>query len=124
LRFHYLRQLVVTIPQKQGPARATSLQALLDFRAQLNTSDLSQWSTLLAYLPEVFNRLSLDDQLRLLQYQWRPIASPAMIPVLRDVLKYSYNSQQDQVFIYFNRKTCAAQLCAGFMNYLQKKAGG
>lgn len=69
--------------------------------------DFSQWSTLLASLPEVFNKLPLDDQVRLLQYQWKPIASPAMIPVLRAVLKYSYpayNNGPEELFNVFNQQ--------------------
>jgi hypothetical protein len=106
LRLHYVRQLVMAIPQKQGQARATSLQTLLDHRAELNTSGVSQWPNLLAMLPEVFNRLPLDDQLRLLQYQWKAIASPAMLPVLREVLKYSYpkNDGPEVLFHVFNQQ--------------------
>ena len=108
LRLHHLRQLVIAIPQKQGQARATSLQTLLDNRSELNAGDLPQWSTLLASLPEVFNRLPLDDQLRVLQYQWKPIASAAMLPVLREVFKYSYNttnnSQLEDIFDQFRQR--------------------
>ncbi len=108
LRLHYLRQLVIAVPQKQGQARATSLQTLLDNRSELNAGDLSQWSTLLAALPDVFNRLSLDDQLRLLQYQWKPIASATMLPVLREVFNYSYkpanNSQPQDLFDAFRQE--------------------
>lgn len=92
MRLNYLRQLVMAIPEKQGAARAASLKTLLDNRLELNTSDLSQWSTLLASLPKVFTRLPLDDQLRLLTDGWRPIASPAMVPVLREVFSYLYDS--------------------------------
>ena len=102
LRLNHLRQLVMAIPQKQGKARATSLQTLLDFRSELNTRDFSQWPTLLASMPELFNKLALDDQLRMLQHQWKPIASPAMIPVLRAVLKYSYLSNSDGPEELFN----------------------
>jgi hypothetical protein len=102
LQLNHVRQLVMAIPQKQGKARATSLQTLLDFRSELNARDFSQWSTLLASLPEVFNKLPLDDQVRLLKYQWKPIASPAMIPVLRAVLKYSYPSNSDRPEDLFN----------------------
>lgn len=105
LRVHYLRQLVIAIPQKQGQARATSLQTLLDNRSELNAGDVSQWSTLLASLPKVFNRLPLDDQLRLLQYQWKPIASAAMLPVLREVFKYSYKTGSNQPEDLFNAFT-------------------
>lgn len=95
LSLHYVQQLSMAIPQKQGQARATSLQTLLDYRSQINASDFSQWATLLAFMPEVFNRLPLDDQLRLLEYQWKLIASPAMVPALREVLKYTYNNSNN-----------------------------
>lgn len=96
LRLNYLRQLVMAIPQKQGQARATSLQTLLDYQSELNTSDFSEWSTLLTSMPDVFSRLPLDDQIRLLQYQWKPIASVAMLPVLRTLLKDKSNSHQQE----------------------------
>lgn len=94
LRLRYVRQLVTAIPQKQGPARAVSLQTLLDNRSQLSTIEVSQWSTLIASLPDVFKLLTLHDQLRLLDSEWRPIASRAMLPVLRDVLKYTYDTSK------------------------------
>jgi hypothetical protein len=102
LRLNYVRQLAMAIPQKQGQARATSLQTLLDYRSEVSASDFSQWSGLLAFLPEVFNRLPLDDQLRLLKYQWKPISSQAMLPVLREVLKYSYSPKDDTLEGSFN----------------------
>ena len=92
LSLHYVQQLSMAIPQKQGQARATSLQTLLDYRSKASASDFSQWSTLLVSLPEVFKRLPRDDQRHLLEYQWKLIASPAMAPVLRDVLKYTYKN--------------------------------
>ena len=91
LRLRYVRQLVSAIPQKQGQARAVSLQTLLDHRSELSTLEVSQWSTLFASLPDVFKLLTLHDQLFLLDSRWKPIASSAMLPVLRDVLKYSYD---------------------------------
>jgi hypothetical protein len=88
---NYLRQLVAAISQKQEDARATSLQTLLDFQASLKTSDLAQWQNLLATMPDVFGHLPLDAQIRLLTYQWKPIASAAMLPVLREIFKQSDN---------------------------------
>lgn len=104
LRLHYVRQLAMAIPQKQGQARATSLQTLLDFRSELNNSNTPQWSTLLTLMPEVFNQLSPEDQLRVLEYQWKPIASAAMLPVLREVFKYSYSPQQAALFNIFKQE--------------------
>ena len=87
VRLNYLRQLVMAIPQKQGSARATSLQTLLDHYSELSPKDTAQWPALLALIPEVFNRLPLDAQIRMLTYQWKPVASAAMLPVLRSILK-------------------------------------
>ncbi len=87
LRLNYLGQLAAAIPQKQGRARATSLITVLDVQAELNTGDFSQWSGLLASMADVFRLLPLDAQARLLEYQWKPVASAAMLPVLRSILK-------------------------------------
>lgn len=95
LCLNYVRQLLMTIPLKQGYARAASLQTVLDFHAELNITGSSQWSTLVSLVPEVFSRLSLDDQSRLLTYQWKLIASPAIFPVLREVLKHSYEPTKE-----------------------------
>jgi len=97
---NYLRQLVGAIPQKQGEARATSLQTLLDYQASIKTSDLAQLQNLLATMPDVFSRLPLDAQIRLLTYQWKPIASAAMLPVLRE----TYNQSDDKTDSYQRRE--------------------
>jgi len=94
LRLNYLRQLVLAIPQKQEKARATSLQTLLDYQWELN-NEVSQWSALLEFMPEVFRRLTVRAQIQLLEYQWKPIASAAMVPVLRDILKDTENETAD-----------------------------
>ena len=87
LSANYARQVVMAIGQKQGKTRAVSLQTVLEYRPELNKSGFLQWSTLVAAIPEVFRRLSIDDQTRMLKDQWETIASPAMLPVLRAVLK-------------------------------------
>lgn len=87
LRLNYVRELVLAIPQKQGHARATSLETLLDHRWELDITEFSQWSTLFASMPEVFSRLPFDRQSRLLQYHWKLIASDTMLPILRRILK-------------------------------------
>ena len=89
LQVNYARQLLAAIPQKEGQARATSLQTILDYRSTLKLEGSPQWPALLAAIPEVFSRLPLDEQVRMLSYQWKPIANAAMIPVLREVLKES-----------------------------------
>ena len=92
LQLNYLGQLAAAIPQKQGRARATSLQTLLDVQAELNTSD---FSGLLASMPDVFRLLPLDEQARFLEHQWKPIASASMLPVLRGILKHTESKPND-----------------------------
>ena len=87
LCLNYVRQLILAIPQKQGEARATSLQTILDYRPQLSAAGFSEWSTLIDVIPDVFSRLPKHAQVRMLQYQWKSIASEAMVPVLRGVYK-------------------------------------
>ena len=81
---NYLRQLLVAIPQKEGRARATSIQTLLEYRAEMAVDD---WSSVVSFMPDVFSRLPLDSQRSLLTSQWKPLASAAMLPVLRAILK-------------------------------------
>ncbi|MCM3871301.1 MAG: hypothetical protein ND895_11505 [Pyrinomonadaceae bacterium] len=80
---NYLRQLLAAVPQKQDGARAVSLQTLLDYQESLKSGESTQFRNLLAMMPEVFDRLPLDAQIRLLTYQWKPMARSAMLPVLR-----------------------------------------
>ena len=96
---NYLRQLVSVIAQKQEDARATSLQTLLDFQASLTPADLAQSQNLLATMPDVFGHLPLDAKIRLLSYQWKPIASAAMLPVLREIF-----NQADKTDTYQQRE--------------------
>lgn len=87
LEVNYLRQLFAAIPQKQPRARAAALETLLDFEPQLNTEESAQAHSLLASLSEVFTRLPMNSQTNVLNYRWKAISSPAMIPVLRQLLK-------------------------------------
>ena len=81
---NYLRQLLAAIPQKEERARATSIQTLLDYRSE---GVINDWSTVISLMPDVFGRLPLDSQRRLLTSQWKPLATAAMLPVLRGILK-------------------------------------
>jgi hypothetical protein len=87
LRLNYLRQLFTAILEKEGQARATSLQTLLDSRSLLTASEITQLPALLASMPDVFSRLPLEAQVHILQYQWNRVANTAMLPVLRAILK-------------------------------------
>lgn len=92
----YLRQLVAVVPQKHDRARARSLQTLLDYQETLKSTDLTESKNLLSTLPDVFGLLRLEAQTRLLAYQWKPIASAAMLPVLRGILKQADNKTNEQ----------------------------
>ena len=81
---NYLRQLLAAIPQKEERARAISLQTLLESRSELA---VSEWSNVVSFMPDVFNRLPMDAQRNLLTSQWKPLANAAMVPVLRGILK-------------------------------------
>jgi len=84
---NYVRQLLAAVPRKAARARAASLQTIVDYDWELNTDDSTQARTLLASISEVFTRLPLDEQTRLLTSHWKTIANPAMVPVLREILK-------------------------------------
>ena len=81
---NYLRELLVAIPQKDERARAISIQTLLDYRSE---GVINDWSNVISLMPDVFDRLPLDSQRRLLTSQWKPLASTAMLPALRGILK-------------------------------------
>ena len=85
---------MTAIPQKQGQARAVSLQTLLDHRSELSTLEVSQWSTLFASLPDVFKLLTLHDQLFLLDSRWKPIASSA---TLKNVAELHMSAEVEEV---------------------------
>jgi hypothetical protein len=89
---NYLRQLLAAIPQKDERARATSIQTLLEYRSELVTND---WSTVGSYMPEVFSRLPVESQTRLLTSEWKPLANAAMLPVLREILKRPEDKNND-----------------------------
>jgi hypothetical protein len=77
----YLQQLVAAIPKKKETARAISLLTVLDNHHLLAKNGVNLVS-LIAGVPEVFFKLSMNDQSRLLKYQWQPLATDAMTPVL------------------------------------------
>jgi len=66
----------------------------------LKTSDSTQFKSLMAAVPEVFGSLPLEAQVRLLTNQWKPLATNAMLPVLRqtyeqsDDAKYPYRQSE------------------------------
>ena len=93
VELNYLRELVTVMPQKQEEARAISLQTVVDHQESLQKNDSAQFKSLMATMPEAFGRLPLDAQVRLLTYQWKPLATNAMLPVLRQIYEHPGNNK-------------------------------
>ena len=87
LQLDYVRQLLTAVPSKEPRARAAALQTLIDYDWLLSAEDFAQARGLFASLSEVFTRLPLTAQIRLLESRWKAFAGPAMLPVLRAILK-------------------------------------
>jgi hypothetical protein len=83
----YFRELLGALGSKIGPARALSLEAMLDWpllrRRELQSTEAALRGTLRKQIAEEFLNLPGDDQFNLLQGRWSDIAGPAMLPALR-----------------------------------------
>jgi hypothetical protein len=76
----YLSQLAAAFARKRGAARATCLNTLLGYGARKELAE--QFS---AELPNLFLSLPSEEQYTWLDYRWKEIANPAMLPVLRQI---------------------------------------
>ena len=93
VELNYLRELVTAMPQKQEEARGISLQTLVDYKESFQKNDSAQFNSLMTTMPDVFGRLPLEAQVRLLTYQWEPLATNAMLPVLRQTYEQPGNAK-------------------------------
>ena len=85
----YLESLANAIGSKQGAAAAISIQTLLSYQQNENSQDANQRrKALAAALARVFFDLPLESQRNLLEYNWRQVADPAMLPVLRQLYQH------------------------------------
>ncbi len=85
----YVGRLAIAVKQKQGAASAVSLETLIDFQTRGNSpSDEARRRELAASLTKVFLDLPLDMQQSLLEYRWKQIADPAMLPILRQLYEH------------------------------------
>jgi hypothetical protein len=85
----YVGRLAISVKQKQGSASAVTLNTLIDFQTRSNsTSDDARRRELAASLAKVFLDLPLDMQQSLLDYRWKQIADPAMLPILRQLYQH------------------------------------
>lgn len=83
----YVGQLKASISSKQGEARATSLTTLLEIERRhpaTKTAAITAWlEKPETELAAVYFDLPPEQQSSLLQSNWKKIAGPAMLPVLR-----------------------------------------
>ena len=86
----YTQQAAATVSRKNRPARAIALNTLLELesstwpqqRTAANNAVLDQISS---SLPELFLDLPPEQQYSLLSSHWKRLASPTMLPVLRQL---------------------------------------
>ena len=81
----YAARLLASLPAKQSQARAISLHTLLNLGTRDGTEQ--PWlRNVTASLIADFRDLPVMTQSTLLQYRWRVLKGPAMLPVLRDLI--------------------------------------
>ncbi|HZS08699.1 MAG TPA: HEAT repeat domain-containing protein [Blastocatellia bacterium] len=82
-------KLAAAVAQKIGRAKAISVQTLLE-----QGWDRSRLRGLLPEIASIFEDLPRDRQRQMLEYGWKQIASPALLPILRRF--YEKPSQDDR----------------------------
>ena len=80
--------LAEVVEQKQGAAKAISIKTLLD-----SMSAESVPATLRSEIAALFPQLPASQQSELLDYQWKKIDAPEMIPVLRQIYETAPQSR-------------------------------
>jgi hypothetical protein len=89
IRQSYLERLALAIPQKTGVAAAISTETLISFGANDKSKDGDgRRKQLAVLLAKVFTELPLETQRSLLEYRWKQISDPAMLPVLRQLYEH------------------------------------
>ncbi len=76
-----LARTAAALPQKIGRARALTVQGLTESSDLLNATTASEMRR---QLIAVWSELPEQKKLELIQYQWPLIASPEMLPILKD----------------------------------------
>lgn len=79
-------QAMRTISLKQGRAKAATLHSLITWPNYSGPRVRAQLGQMAAELAPMFAVLSLRQQEEMLQYRWRRIRSPAMVPALHRIL--------------------------------------
>lgn len=83
-RNEYAARLIASLPAKQPPARAVSLDTLLGLT---RNGPAPPWlPSVVASLIANFRSLPVMTQSTLLEYQWSALKGPAILPLLRDLV--------------------------------------
>jgi hypothetical protein len=89
----YARQAAAAVARKEKPARAITVETLLEFEAGLPAGRRTSESKVIAdqvvaQLPGLFLDLPIEKQSSLLSsFFWKRIADPGMLPVLRQIIE-------------------------------------
>ncbi len=92
-RDEYAARLIASLPAKQPPARAVSLNTLLGFAR--NGPQPPWLPSVVASLIANFRSLPVMTQSTLLEYQWSTLKGPAILPLLRDLVANPPRQQFD-----------------------------
>jgi hypothetical protein len=84
----YLDRLANAIAHKERTAAAMSLQTVLTFHASDQSTAAARKKSLIASLIKVFFDLPPESQRNLIDYSWKQISDPAMLPVLRQLYEH------------------------------------
>ena len=85
---NYLDRLANALAHKERIAAAISLQTLLTFNRNDQSTDSAGKKTLVASLTKVFFDLPVESQRNLIDYNWKEISVPAMLPILRQLYEH------------------------------------
>lgn len=95
----YATRLLEQLGRKTVPARAVSLLTLLEV-TWINAEEVRAWyPELEAQIPDLFSTLPQTDQMRLLQGQWRRVAGPSVLPVLRVLADSAALTPEDRAIV-------------------------
>lgn len=91
----YAAVLLAALPSKNPDARAHCIQAILELPTYENTGPLpaSFNSALQKEIPSVFGELDGLDQQAVLGPLWTDLASPAMVPLLKNIFEHDGDPQ-------------------------------
>ncbi len=87
----FMEQLSETVASKEKSAKAVSLETLLEFESNVpnekrTAAKAARVEQIAAALPAIFPDLPTERQYALLTSFWKPMASPAMVPILRQLI--------------------------------------